>query len=328
MLNMKLIKLGAGAIIGFIIAIYLMSGMTHVNPGEVGLLIKNVGANKGMQKDVLSTGTSWVEPFTYDVTTYDARCRQMQDKPEVMRAGTADGQPVLVDFTVQLCLIPSNVPTLHSTMGPTYYDSNVHPAIQSIIKNSVPSEPSDLIYTAGGRTRVEKLMNDKVAERFAASGINATINLRDVRFENQDYIKILERKATAAQALEVNTRMAAAAVQEAVRVANEAEGEKQKRIKAAEAAREESRLEGEGSRLKQEETAKGNLAIAQAEAAGVKLRREALSGAGGAELVSIEWARQMGPNIKVYGFPTGAPGTNTVMPIGDIFKGAFEGAKK
>jgi len=39
----------------------------------------------------------------------------------------------------------------------------------------------------------------------------------------------------------------------------------------------------------------------------------ALSGSGGAELVSIAWAENLGPNVKVYGVPTGAEGTSTFL---------------
>lgn len=323
----KIIKF-IGMIFAFLfIFIWALSGISGISPGEVGILIKNVGDNRGMQKTVLSTGTHWVEPFTYDVVTYDARCRQMQDKPEEMSAGTADGQPVTVDFTVQMCLLPANVPKLHEEMGPTYYDSNIHPAIQSIIKNKIPSEASDTIYTAQGRANVEKAMNDEVKRRFLDVGVNVEVNLRDIKFNNPAYVAILEQKATAQQQVEVNTRKATAAVQEAIRVANEAEGEKQKRIKAAEAKREESKLEGEGNRLQQEETAKGNLAIAKAEAEGTRLKKEALEGAGGDRMVQMEWARNLGPNVKVYAVPTGSPGTTSVMDLNGVLKGAFAGIK-
>lgn len=54
-------------------------------------------------------------------------------------------------------------------------------------------------------------------------------------------------------------------------------------------------------------------------------RREALSGAGGRELVSIEWAKNLGPNVKVYAIPTGAPGTTSLMDLNGIMQGALTG---
>lgn len=319
----KLIAAGLLVIFG---GIYFLAGLTHVHPGEVTILIKNIGDNKGMQKNVLDIGTHWIEPFTYDTVTYDVRQHQEAEIADLPGA-TADGQPVTIDFSLQMGLDPAHVPALHAGVGKTYYDSVVYPAIRSIMRDKVASKTSAEIYTAEGRHAIELAVNDSMKDRFGEYGILAEVNLREVTFNNKQYVATLEQKAAAAQAVEIETRRAQAAAQTAVAVANEAEGKKQARIKAAEAQREESRLAGEGERLKQEETAKGILATATAEARGTQLRREALSGAGGAELVSIEWAHNLGPNVKVYGFPTGAPGTNSIMDLNGLMMGAFSGAK-
>ena len=317
-------RLGSFAIIAVVLIFYIIGGMTHVNPGEVTILIKNFGSNRGMQKDVLLTGTHWVEPWTYDVITYDTRQRQMEEV-EDLAAGTGDGQPVQVDFSLQLSLDASKVPNLHQKVGPEYYQRIVHPALIKVVKDKVPSQPSDVIYTTRGREMIERLVNEELADRFGEEGIVAEINLKDVTFTNAEYIKVLEAKARAAQQVEVETRLAQAATQTAIRTANIADGEKQKRIKAAEANREEQRLQGEGQRLQKEEDAKGILALAKAEAEGTRLRREALEGAGGERLVQIEWARNLGPNVKVYAVPTGAPGTNNFLDLNGMLKGALSG---
>lgn len=319
----RFIAIGVAAAL---LLVYLVAGITNVNPGEVTILIKNLGDSKGMQKEGLLTGTHWIEPFEYDVVTYDTRQRQMEEVKD-LPASTGDGQPVLVDFSLQLALDPSRVPSLHQRIGPEFYDRIVHPALIKTVKDKVPSQPSDVVYTTVGREAIERAINTELAARFGVDGILAEMNLKDIKFTNSEYVKVLENKAKAQQQIEVETRQALAAVQTAIKTANVAEGDKQKRIKAAEAQREEDRLAGEGSRLKQEETAKGNLAIATAEATGTRLRREALSGAGGQELVSIEWARNLGPNVKVYAVPTGAPGTTSLMDLNGIMRGALTGAK-
>jgi len=325
--NVNRVKLAGIAIVIIFLVIYFFAGLTHISPGEVGILIKNIGSNRGMQKEVLTTGTTWVEPWTYDVKANDSRQRQMEEVND-LPAQTGDGQPVKVNFSVQLGLQAELVPVLHEKVGPDYYDRIVHPAIVQIVKNKVPGKKSDELYTQAGREGIEDAINQEMERRFGPYGINCIINLKDVPFQNDDYVKILETKARASQQVEVETRLAAAAVQASIKVANTAEGEKQKRIKAAEAAREEERLAGEGARLRKEEEAKGILAVATAEAKGTELRRQALSGAGGTELVSIEWAKQLGPNVKVYAFPTGAPGTSSIMDLNGIMQGALTGGKK
>lgn len=321
--HLRLAAIGAAVLL---IGIYAMAGITHVNPGETVILIKNIGSNKGMQPEPLLTGTHWVDPWMYDVVTYDTRLRQMEEVSE--SAGTGDGQPVAIVGSLQLGLDPKHVPQLHQELGVDFYARVIHPALISIIKNKVPSQSSDEAYTLRGREAIEKAINDELTARYGKDGIVVVFNLKDLTFANKQYVGILEAKALATQKIQVETRLAAAAQQEAIKVSNAAEGQKQARIRAAEADREERRLAGEGSRIAKEEEAKGNLALATAEATGTRLRREALSGAGGQELVSIEWARNLGPNVKVYGFPTGAPGTNSFMDLNGIFKSALGGGEK
>lgn len=323
---MNVIKLGGIAILAVFAIIYGVSGISNINPGEVGILIKNVGSNRGMQKEVMRTGMHWVDPWVYDVEVYDARQRQMEEVSD-LPAQTGDGQPVRVNFSVQLGLVPDLVPILHERVGPDFYTQLVHPAIIQVVKNKVPSKRSDEVYTSVGREAIEDAINTDMEKRFGSYGITTTINLKDMPFTNNDYVKILETKAKAAQQVEVETRLASAAVQSSIKEANIAEGKKQQRIKAAEAQREEQRLAGEGIRLRKEEDAKGILAVAKAEAEGTRLRREALSGAGGDNLVSIEWAKNLGPNVKVYAVPTGAPGTTSMMDLNGMLEGAFKGGK-
>lgn len=325
-MNFTMIKLGGVALVALFVIIYAMAGMTHVNPGETTIIIKNIGDNKGMQKDPLLVGTHWVDPFTYDVVTYNTRLRQMEEVKE--NGATADGQPIAIVGSLQLGLDPQHVPQLHQEMGPEFYDRVIHPALLSIIKNKLPSQSSDVAYTLKGREAIEKSINEELTARYGKDGIIVVFNLKDLSFLNRKYVDTLEAKAMATQQIEVETRQAAAAIQASIKKSNLAEGEKQSRIRAAEGSREGARLQGEGERLMKEEQAKGILAIAKAEAEGTRLRREALAGPGGQEMVSIRWAEEMGPNIKVYAFPTGAPGTSSFMDLNGIMEGALKGGKQ
>ncbi len=313
---------GAG-VMGFIGFIYWMSGFNEVEPGEYAIVIQQFGAEKGVKKEGLNVGTHWVEPFYYDVEVYDTRAKQY---PMEVHASTKDGQPVQVEVTFEISLKADMVKTLHSTIGRDYYNRVVEPAARASIRDALPTQLSDTVYTDEGRTLIQaSIVADLKDKRIETRGIIVSVNLQQVRFLNQEFVATLEEKARAAQQATIQERLAEAAEQEAIKVANIAEGEKQKRIKAAEAQREEARLTGEGSRLQKEEEAKGLLAMVTAEATGVRLKREALSGRGGAEMVSIAWAENLGPNVKVWGVPTGAPGTSTIVDLNAVLQGAFKG---
>jgi regulator of protease activity HflC (stomatin/prohibitin superfamily) len=318
------LRLAAGAVLVAIAAIYGLAGITSVELGEVGLKISAVGSSRG-EVSVLTPGTQWVEPISNDVVVYDARLKQyaMDDTT----AATQDGQPIDVDASLEIGLVGENVPQLHKTMGPNWFANVVYPQAIKELREATASVKSDDIYTGKGRQTVQDLSTDAL-KKYEVQGIRISVNLRDVTFTNKTYVQLLEQKAAAVQKEVIETRQAAAAIQEAIKVANIAEGEKQKRIKAAEAQREEQKLTGEGSRLAKEEEAKGNLALARAEAEGIRLRNDALEGSGGDRIVQIEWERNLGPNVKVYGIPTGSPGTTNLMDLNGILGGAFKGAAK
>lgn len=321
----RLLRLSAIFALAAIAVLYFIGGLTDVELGEVGLKIHAIGETRG-QVDVLTTGTQWVEPIGNDVVIYDARLKQYP--VDDATASTEDGQPINVDASLEIGLISANVPNLHQNMGVAWFDQVVYPSAVAALRESTGSVMSDDIYTGVGRAEVQDKATKLLASKYEKSGIRIRVNVKDVTFTNKEYVKLLEEKAGAAQKEVIQTRLAAAAVQEAIKVANLAEGEKQKRIKAAEAEREERRLTGEGSRLAKEEEAKGNLALALAEARGIEAKREAYAGAGGRELVEIEWARNLGPNVKVYGIPTGAPGTTNIMDLNGVLQGAFKGASR
>lgn len=317
------ISIIAGVILFAVLSLYGLAGITIIEPGEVGLQIKMLGAERGTQPETLDTGWRWIEPLSYDVAIYDTRLTQyrINDLP----AQTKDGQPILLDVSLEVGLIDNLVPMLHEKIGPDYFDQVVYPATRSAIRNNTGKVLSDEIYTGKGRELVQNAVQEYLGEKLSGFGIRVAVNLRDVEFTNADFIQTLERKAMAAQKVIIAEREAEQAEFQAKQMENLAEGEKQKRIKAAEADREERRLKGEGARLEKEETAKGNLALYRAEAEGLRLKNQAF---GAKNLVSMEWAKQLGPNVKVWGVPTGSPGTATVMDLNGILQGAFKGGQQ
>lgn len=306
--------------------IYGLAGITTIEPGEVGLEISMIGLERGIKPDTLNTGTRWVEPFTNDVVTYDTRDQQYSiyaNDADGIPASTKDGQPITVDVSLQIGLIDAKVPNLHETVGPNYFDQVIYPAARSITRANTSKLLSDEIYTGEGRERVQKGIEEALKAKLEPIGIRVAVNLRDIEFNNKQFVKSLEDKADAAQKVIIERRNAEKAEQLAIGVANTAEGAKQKVIKEAEAERERLKLLGEGERLQQEEQAKGILAIAKANAEGTRL--QVLAYGSGDTYASVKWAEHMGPNVKVYGFPTGAPGTSSIMDLNGIMKGALNG---
>ena len=219
---------------------------------------------------------------------------------------------------ISICLQDNKVPQLHETVGPNWYSQIVYPKARTAVRNATSAIVSDLVYTSEGRIAIRDAI-EKDLRHFEEQGILIDTNVRNLEFKNPKFIAKLEAKASAAQNEEIERRLALGAQQEAIKVANIAEGAKQKRIKEAEATREELRLKGEGNRLRLEEEAKGILAVAKSKAEGTRL--QVLAYGSGKTYASVKWAESIGPKFQVYGVPVGAEGTTTIMDIAGTLSG-------
>ena len=305
------IKTSALAVAAALGITYAMAGFTTVDPGEYAVLIKQFGANKGMQDEGLAVGTHWVDPAYYDVEIYDTRANKF---PFVVEATTKDGQPVRVEAIFEISLDYKKVKDIHSLIGRDYFERVIEPAAEAALNDALPSQLSDQVYTDVGRAHIQRTIETALKEKDIESrGMLVRVNMQTIEFLNPAFVTVLEEKASAAQQEEIERRRALAAEQAAIKVANTAEGAKQKVIKEAEAEKEKQRLAGEGERLRKEEEAKGVLAYGQAEADVIQLKANALMGSGGELYRDIQVLGGLGTSVQFYGTPTGAPGTSTYI---------------
>lgn len=68
---------------------------------------------------------------------------------------------------------------------------------------------------------------------------------------------------------------------------------------------------------------KGILAIARAKAEGTRLQVQAYGS--GETYASVKWAENLAPKLKIYGIPTGAPGTTSLMDLNGMLQGKLTG---
>jgi len=143
---------------------------------------------------------------------------------------------------------------------------------RAVVRNNTSLLTSDEIYTGEGRAKIQSIVENTLKNRLEMYGIILAVNLRAINFVNAGFVQALENKALAQQQVTIKQRQAEAAVNEAIRVSNIAEGKKQQAIKEAEAESAKIRLKGEGERDAKIAEAKGNLAIYKAEAEGTRLQ--------------------------------------------------------
>lgn len=299
----------AGGLAVLLLGGYGMAGVTNVELHEAGIAVQMIGTTRGETTE-LTPGLQWWEPFVYDTFTYNIRAEQYDMK--TVQSETNDGQQISADVSFEISLIPGTITNLHQNIGPDWYDEVVYPAAREAIRVNTSAVSSDQIYTSKGKTVVADGIR-KTLDTLKERGIRVEPNLRRVEFLNPEFRENIEQKAIAAQKEIIEKRLAAAAEQTAIKVANVAEGQKQKAIKEAEAKAEAQRLEGIGLRDKKTEEAKGIEAIARAHAKGTKL--QVLAYGAGEHYAQVKVAEALGDNFQVWGVPTGAPGTTSLVGI-------------
>lgn len=314
----------AGGIAALSLGIWLAAGITSVELHEGAFQQHTMGELKGQTEELVSGGYTWVEPITNNVFNYDTRNKQYTDNLKDIRDGiaSADGQPLVLDLSLDIGLDRTKLYLLHTKYGPDWYEEIVYPLVRSQIRFATGGVKSDNIYELDGKQQMADYLNSKLGP-LAEFGINATANIRRVDFTNQEFKDTLENKSKAKQLELTEDYNAQKAVKTAKKMENLAEGAKQKTIKEAEAEREKLRLEGEGERLKQEEIAKGILAVRSAQAEGTRLEVQAYGA--GQYYAQVKVSENLGDNFQVYGIPTGAPGTTSLMGIDKLIGGVAGG---
>lgn len=314
----------AGGVAVALLGLYGVVGINNIGLHEAGFAVTMIGSERG-QVEELMPGTRWVDPFTQDVFTYDTRNKQYEEGLQNICEGvnTSDGQPICVDLSLEAGLDKQKLGVLHTKYGPAWYEEVIYKKVRSAVRFGTAGVSSDVIYTLEGKNIVANYVANALAPYGEEAGIMTTVNLREVTFSDHAFNQTLVAKATASQKEIIEKRLAAAAIEEANKMANLAEGAKQKRIKAAEADREERRLKGEGQRLEKEENAKGILAVARAEAEGTRLQVNAYGD--GKYYSQVKVAEQLGDNFQIWGIPTGAPGTSAFVGLDSIMGKAVMG---
>ena len=210
----KQITIGAAVVLITSSTLFGLAGITDIAPGQGGVQIKMIGSDRGTQPEVLTTGTRWVNPITYDIAEYDTKKKQFTIEGG-LSAATKDGQPINIDISVEMGLTLTKLPYLHEKVGTEYFDQIVYPALRSAVRDATSGQKSSLVYTGEGRKFIQDSVLTTLAGKFDEYGIVIDVNLREITFTNSDFVAALERKAVAAEQEVIKKREAAAADGEA-----------------------------------------------------------------------------------------------------------------
>ena len=318
-----------GAVLVIILVLFLMPfGVVTVDPTEVAVKVEKLG-HKVVQEP-LGVGYHLVFRWTEELVKYKVSARAYPSdtkgnengKEYTMDLKTNDGQNVQMDLTIIYALIANDVPQLHQYVGPNYEDQILLPQIRSEARLAIGKYSAEEIYQGKVRDEIQQSIKAKLAkavEKYPAIQVQDAL-IRHFQF-SKAFEDAIESKKLAAQQVEVNKNLALAQEEKSKQQEAAARGDKLQAIQKAEGEAAAVKINADAERYRLEQSAAGDLARFKAAAEGQRLAADALGG--GANVVALEFAKNIPSKLQIYGFPVGQQSTS-LMDVSGIFKSMLE----
>ena len=184
-------KIIVAAIAAVIVVIGFLSSVKVVGTGQVGV-VTQYGKVTGRELD---EGLSFVFPFgVQKVTIYDVK---LQKQTVDSKAASSDLQDVSSQIVLNYNLRRENISKLHQSIGDTYEDKVITPAINEVFKAaSAKYNASELI---SKRNELKSTTQNIISERLTKYGITVD-ELSITNFEfSSNFSKAIEDKQVAQQ---------------------------------------------------------------------------------------------------------------------------------
>lgn len=322
------IKLGIGVIVIIFLLVFMPFGMITVQPNEIAVEVDKVGHKVVDQPQ--GVGYHLYNRWTTDMVTYVVSARSYpsdtmgneKGKEYTMDLKTNDGQNIEVDLTVIYALISNEVPKLHAQIGTHYEDQILLPQIRSEARLVIGNYSAEEIYNGKVRDVIQQAIRErliKVLSKYPAIQVQDAL-MRHFSFSPQ-FEQAIEQKKLAAQQVEIFKNQALAQEENAKQQEAKARGGKLQAVQEAEGRAQSAKIEADANRYKLEQEAAGNLARYKADAEGKRLQAEALGG--GANVVALEFAKNIPPTMQTFGIPMSGQ-NSSIMDISGVFGKMFK----
>lgn len=185
------VKLVVAGVITLLALVTFLTAMRSVDTGRVGV-VTQMGAVTGRE---LEEGFALVAPWGFNnVTEYDIKT---QKEEQSATSATKDLQDVTAKIVVNYRLERGSVSTIHKTVGKTYKDILVSPAIQSTFKSITARYTAVELQT--NRDKVESDVISEMRKRLEKRGINVeNVSIVDLQY-SKEFTKSIEQRQVAEQ---------------------------------------------------------------------------------------------------------------------------------
>ncbi len=195
-----LIRLVGFGILAFILVILLLSSVTRVGTGHVGVLTLFGKVQTG---EVLGEGIHLINPLK----TNNELSIQTQTLKESASVPSSEGLMMSLDTSLIYHLNPDRAAEVFQKIGADYENVVVEPTLRSAIRESTASHTANALYT-GEREMVAKQIYEQVNEQLTKRGLVVeSVLLRDIQLPATLKASIEAKQQAEQEALAMNFRL-------------------------------------------------------------------------------------------------------------------------
>src|SRR5579864_5906244 len=194
---LRLIGLG---IIAFVLVILLLSSVTRVGTGHVGVLTLFGKVQTG---EILGEGIHLINPLK----TNNEMSVQTQTLKESASVPSSEGLMMSLDTSLIYHLNPDRAAEVFQKIGKDYENVVVEPTLRSAIRESTASHTANALYT-GEREMVAKQIYDQVSAQLKQRGLSGeNVLLRDIQLPATLKAAIEAKQQAEQESLAMNFRL-------------------------------------------------------------------------------------------------------------------------
>jgi prohibitin 1 len=195
----NLLRLVGLGILGFLLAILLLSSVTRVNTGHVGVLTL-FGKVTG---ETLGEGIHLINPLK----TNNEMSIQTQTIKESANVPSSEGLMMALDTSLIYHLNPDSAAHVFQAIGADYEDKVVENTLRSAIREATASHTANALYT-GEREMVANEIQQKITTELGKRGISVeAVLLRDIQLPATLKASIEAKQQAEQEALAMNFRL-------------------------------------------------------------------------------------------------------------------------
>lgn len=179
----KTINIGGGGgffrgvgvlVLGFVLIIFVFSGVAKVPAGHVGVLTLFGQVDKA---HYLSEGIHWVNPFKVN-NVMSVRTQEIKESASVP---SSEGLVMALDTSLLFRVRADKAAELFQSVGPQYTAVVIEPTLRTAIREATSSHPANALYT-GEREKVAQEIYVALSRELGKRGIEVeSILLRDIQ---------------------------------------------------------------------------------------------------------------------------------------------------